>query len=492
MKLKFEIKKHIKKALVAFCIFSTMSNPVYSYDPHLQRLVYSEIDINEFFSQQKMCSFSRLEQALAHIQMHRNAAGRSLFVSSAMNHAMPIFVIGTAAVGVARFVGTGGLGAIILGGICASGASQVIGSTASSAPTMGSLFALGVFGSQSIIDTALDELEAQFMMHSCAPGNEYDQSTILRWGKEIIDLRTGNAEHPAVTRNRLADRFAFPKTKTVVGRYSATEVEGALWTLDKPQLAAMTMLVRHIIAMNENPLSPINYRLISYFYGVQGSGKTTTSRNIAKLVGLPYCEISLAGITKEKFYGTEDIAGELVTCLIRSKTLNPVIIINDGDLATFRQGSVAGEIMVEFLDSSVESVYSEFLRRKIDLRLIPVIMTGNSPLSKPGESLEVIQKRVSDRVTVHKFLEPDQATKQRFLGREFDRLAQEFTFSSSANDKTRIVDQISRNNEVKSFRQMEFELKKALLNFKIQNADQSSKVTVDSRATSGEKGPDEL
>ena len=122
------------------------------------------------------------------------------------------------------------------------------------------------------------------------------------------------------------------------------------------------------------------------FIGVQGAGKTCLAQAIAKALGRPFHRISLGALghaSELRGSPLENLSaqpGSIVRAIIRSKVMNPVILLDEFDKVS---GNVAARqdfmaIMLEILDPAQNTTFRDwYIDYPIDLSKVLFIATAN-------------------------------------------------------------------------------------------------------------------
>lgn len=120
--------------------------------------------------------------------------------------------------------------------------------------------------------------------------------------------------------------------------------------------------------------------------GLQGVGKTSLAKSVARALGLKLIRISVGGITDEHqirghnitYSGSE--AGEIIKEMIRADTQNPVFIIDEIDkIGQGYGGSNPAAALLEVLDPEQNTAFKDrYLDCGIDLSKVLFIATANT------------------------------------------------------------------------------------------------------------------
>lgn len=138
--------------------------------------------------------------------------------------------------------------------------------------------------------------------------------------------------------------------------------------------------------------------------GPPGCGKTTAAKILADVMGIPgqlicvpqaVCGHGLAGDALS-FRGAD--MGDIVRAMVRSKTLNPLLIIDevDKDSNNTNRASITDELL-SLCDNSASAFFDNFLGFSLDVSHCPVVMTCND--------LGAVPEPLKDRCRVFKFPE---------------------------------------------------------------------------------------
>jgi len=139
------------------------------------------------------------------------------------------------------------------------------------------------------------------------------------------------------------------------------------------------------------------------FVGLQGIGKTTMAKSIAKTLGRAFERVSLGGLPSAlELLGrskstTDAEPGQIVKALIRSKTFNPVILLDEVEKCGNDAASHASVMasLLEILDPEQNKTFMDhYIDYPIDLTDVIFILTANNlgPISTAlVDRLEIIR-----------------------------------------------------------------------------------------------------
>ena len=131
---------------------------------------------------------------------------------------------------------------------------------------------------------------------------------------------------------------------------------------------------------NQNISSPI-----ICLVGPPGVGKTSLSKTIARSINRKFIKISVAGITDEaEILGhmrsyVNATYGKIISSLIKTKVMNPVILIDEVDKMpkTYKGDPIS--VLLSILDSNQNSSFVDnYIDEEVDLSKVLFILTANS------------------------------------------------------------------------------------------------------------------
>ena len=119
--------------------------------------------------------------------------------------------------------------------------------------------------------------------------------------------------------------------------------------------------------------------------GGPGTGKTRFVNKLAEALGLPFCDISLAGRSDtftisglSKYWGSAD-AGLVATTINDSNVANPVFLFDEIDKAGFSDhGNPLDSLLLLLEEESSKRFKDDFIGLPMDLSLSSVLATANS------------------------------------------------------------------------------------------------------------------
>jgi len=123
------------------------------------------------------------------------------------------------------------------------------------------------------------------------------------------------------------------------------------------------------------------------FLGLQGVGKTSIAKSIAQSMGREFARVSLGAIGDVRTlrgsprYELDSEPGQIIKALIRTKTMNPVILIDEIEKASGNSG-LLNDVMaalLEILDPEQNSTFVDhYVDHPVDLSKVFFICTANN------------------------------------------------------------------------------------------------------------------
>lgn len=162
----------------------------------------------------------------------------------------------------------------------------------------------------------------------------------------------------------------------------------------------LTKLIVKVTTDSQSLVGPNrSLRSTCYLYGPPGSGKTSSAKELAKVLGLPCYEITISNtsdFTKENVEGclgrmSGDRVGWLSDALMQKNEAeqrcytNGFLILNDFDRVLFSRPDAIG-FLLDLLDTDKTSYYSKYFHAEIGIERLNILVTANTAL--PGLSKE--------------------------------------------------------------------------------------------------------
>lgn len=123
------------------------------------------------------------------------------------------------------------------------------------------------------------------------------------------------------------------------------------------------------------------------FVGLQGVGKTTMAKSIAQALGRKFIRISLGALGSVSQLRGQSRAmsdaepGQIIKALVRTGTMNPVILLDEIDKISAKEGILADAmaVLLEVLDPEQNSTFSDhYMDYPIDLSNVMFVCTANN------------------------------------------------------------------------------------------------------------------
>lgn len=150
------------------------------------------------------------------------------------------------------------------------------------------------------------------------------------------------------------------------------------------------------------------------FVGVQGAGKTSLAKAIARALGRPFYRISLGAVgTSKELRGSpagelSGYPGQIIKSLVHSKCMNPVVLLDEFDKVSGDESSRTDfmAIMLEILDPEQNSNFRDwYIDFPVDLSKVLFIATANR--------FKTISRELLDRLEFIEF--PDYSLEDKVM-----------------------------------------------------------------------------
>ncbi|MFH1546946.1 MAG: AAA family ATPase [bacterium] len=158
------------------------------------------------------------------------------------------------------------------------------------------------------------------------------------------------------------------------------------------------------ISMNSKIEGSSGHAPIICFVGLQGVGKTTMAKSIAQALGRKFIRISLGALGSVSQLRGQSRAmpdaepGQIVKALVRTETMNPVILLDEIDKVSAKEGILmdAMAVLLEVLDPEQNSTFLDhYVDYPIDLSNVMFVCTANN--------LGTLSAALLDRLEVIRF-----------------------------------------------------------------------------------------
>lgn len=218
--------------------------------------------------------------------------------------------------------------------------------------------------------------------------------------KEAEKLRrmSGSSQESAVLHTYLDTVLAVPFNKRTRDKLN---IDAAAKKLDHDHYGLKKVKERILETLSVRALAPDVKGQIICLYGPPGVGKTSIGRSIADALGRKYARISLGGVHDEaeirghrKTY-VGAMPGRIVKALTQSKSINPIILLDEIDKMGSDYKGDPSSAMLEVLDAEQNNAFVDnYLEVPIDLSEVLFITTANDTSTIPApllDRMEVIE-----------------------------------------------------------------------------------------------------
>ena len=197
--------------------------------------------------------------------------------------------------------------------------------------------------------------------------------------------------------------------------------------------------------------------------GPPGVGKTTLASSIAKALDREFVKVSLGGISDESeilghrrtYVGA--CPGKIIQKMKKSKTSNPVFLIDEVDKLTKDYKGDPASALLEILDKEQNSKFCDnYIEEEFDLSNVMFILTANNlslvpaPLLDRLEIIELSSYTIYEKINIAKhhlipnLLEDYKVKNIKFTDAAIEKIITSYTKEAGARDLYRQIDSIIR------------------------------------------------
>lgn len=197
--------------------------------------------------------------------------------------------------------------------------------------------------------------------------------------------------------------------------------------------------------------------------GPPGVGKTTLASSIAKSLDREFVKVSLGGISDESeilghrrtYVGA--CPGKIIQKMKKSKTSNPVFLIDEVDKLTKDYKGDPASALLEILDKEQNSKFCDnYIEEEFDLSNVMFILTANNLSLVPGplldrlEIIELSSYTIYEKINIAKhhlipnLLEDYKVKNIKFTDSAIEKIITSYTKEAGARDLYRQIDSIIR------------------------------------------------
>lgn len=252
-------------------------------------------------------------------------------------------------------------------------------------------------GSQDLL--LEDEMEAfRSLLASAGGGSFLSEKTRARIEQQIGCI-VNISEYERSRCERLQLDFIRQLLELQKVEYSSKTIDRVRDAMDRShagmdEMKSLLLNQLRMSAMTEERPQPL------LFVGPPGCGKTTLALSFAKALGAGWDKIQLSGMTGAFMLSGNDTSykdskpGRIISALVNSGSLNPVIILDEVDKVgrSDQNGAILNALMEVLDEKQCESYIDHFLNIPFNLSEVRFILTANT--------LEGIPAPLLDRCTV--------------------------------------------------------------------------------------------
>ncbi len=197
--------------------------------------------------------------------------------------------------------------------------------------------------------------------------------------------------------------------------------------------------------------------------GPPGVGKTTLASSIAKALDREFVKVSLGGISDESeilghrrtYVGA--CPGKIIQKMKKSKTSNPVFLIDEVDKLTKDYKGDPASALLEILDKEQNSKFCDnYIEEEFDLSNVMFILTANNLSLVPGplldrlEIIELSSYTIYEKINIAKhhlipgLLDDYKVKNIKFTDTAIEKIITSYTKEAGARDLYRQIDSIIR------------------------------------------------
>jgi hypothetical protein len=222
-----------------------------------------------------------------------------------------------------------------------------------------------------VVELLPDQLTA-FEVKLMTQWDRFPENKRLQLGNMVFDLRRGHVQDTTASFAALSNALSLPTTaKELV--YNPTILNETLKGLEPSLISSLkATAIRHY----RQSSAKAGRKTSLFFEGPQGTGKTAAARNLAKSLGLDFCEINYSD-PQSSLMGSDKAMGKIAECMIQTKATNPVIILNEVDRGL--SPAALAELLI-LSDPNQTELTDNFLGISIPLNRVMIIYAVNNPI----------------------------------------------------------------------------------------------------------------
>ena len=353
------------------------------------------------------------------------------------------------------------------------------------------------------IELAILELENKIEIKLNKNIDELQKDMILREKIKVIKEELGEKDNKTEYINKITSIIANRKIPLHIKSRINEELKRYELTPEiSPEIGVITTYIDYLISLpwglqtkDETDLQKIKDKLDNSHYGLKevkeriieyigtktfskkeenmiiclvgppGVGKTSLAKSIASSLNKNFIKISLGGINdpselighKKTYIGSSP--GKIITALIKAKSMNPVILLDEIDKLSKDYKGDPTNALLDLLDKNANNNFTDaYIEETINLQNVTWIITANDKSMIPYvllDRLEIIDLesytpyekiKIAENYLIKKALEQSNLNKNniKITTKALEKIINEYTKESGVRDLDRQINKIIR------------------------------------------------